>query len=136
MHRASSIDLHSGIAHAMTTLIHASLPARYRRLTFQMVNLAGAFPMLVERMDPLVATRDPAAPRPSAMLDGIWVDNASLGPKALALGLAVFGADRVMLGTDYPIFATEIATAALEGSPARDRIGWKNAAGLLARYAS
>ncbi len=134
MHRASSIDLHSGIAHAMTTLIHSSVPARHRHLTFQVVNLAGAFPILVERMDHVVQSRDPAAPRPSAMLDGIWVDNASLGPRALALGVAVFGADRVMLGTDYPIFATDVADAALDGSPARERIGWKNATELLARY--
>lgn len=134
MHRASSIDLHAGIAHALTTLIHSGVPTRHERLTFQVVNLGGAFPAVVERMDHIVATRAPDAPRPSAMLDGIWVDNASLGPHALALGIAVFGADRVMLGTDFPIFATELATDALRGSSAREAIGWENAADLLARY--
>jgi aminocarboxymuconate-semialdehyde decarboxylase len=134
MHRASSIDLHAGIAHALTTLIHSGLPARHRRLTFQVVNLGGAFPVLVERMDHIVATRAADAPRPSVMLDGIWVDNASLGPLALALGVAVFGADRVMLGTDYPIFATDVATDAVRASPARDALGWANATDLLARH--
>lgn len=134
MHRASSIDLHSGIAHALTTLIHSGLATRYGGLTFQVVNLGGAFPVLLERMDHIIATRAPEAARPSAMLDRIWVDNASLGPHALALGLAVFGPDRVMLGTDYPIFATSLATDAVQGSPERDAVGRENAAKLLALH--
>jgi predicted TIM-barrel fold metal-dependent hydrolase len=134
MHRASSIELHGGIAHALTSLIHARLPSRFPRLTFQVVNLGGTFPILVERMDHIVATRDPAAPRPSTMLDGIFVDNASLGPRALALAIDVFGADRVMLGTDYPIFSTNVATDALAGTPSREAIAAGNAAALLARH--
>ena len=31
-------------------------------------------------------------------------DCASLGPRALELAVQVFGADRIMMGTDYPIF--------------------------------
>ena len=34
-------------------------------------------------------------------------DCASLGPRALELAVRVFGADRVMLGTDYPIFTPD-----------------------------
>jgi predicted TIM-barrel fold metal-dependent hydrolase len=34
-------------------------------------------------------------------------DCASLGPNALALAVKVFGADRIMLGSDYPIFTPE-----------------------------
>lgn len=134
MHRASSIDLHGGIAHALTSLIHARLPQRFPNVTFQVVNLGGTFPILVERMDHIVMTRDPAAPRPSQMLDGIWFDNASLGPKALAIALAVFGPERLMLGTDFPIFATDVSAAALDGAPHREAIAHGNAAALLARY--
>lgn len=138
MHRASSVDLHSGIAHALLSVIHARLPERFPGMSIQVVNLGGSFPVLVERMDHIVVTRDPGAPRPSAMLGGIWVDNASLGPRALELAVSVFGADRVMLGTDYPIFATDVATRAVAEAHlpdgARAAISAGNAAVLLARF--
>jgi aminocarboxymuconate-semialdehyde decarboxylase len=137
IHRASTIDLHNGIAHALLTLIHAELPARYSNLTFQVVNLGGSFPVLVERMDHIIATRDPLGRRPSAMLADIWVDNASLGPRALELAVAVFGPDKVLLGTDYPIFATRVSIDAVSAAAipanAREYIRHANAAGLLAR---
>lgn len=137
IHRASSIDLHGSIAHALLTLIHAGLPARYPNLTIQVVNLGGSFPVLVERMDHIVATRDPRGRRPSAMLARIWVDNASLGPRALELAVAVFGQDKVLLGTDYPIFATSVSldaiAAARISAEARDGIRQGNAGTLLAQ---
>ena len=135
MHRASTIDLHAGITHALLTLIHSDVLARYPNLGWQVVNLGGAFPMLVERMDHVVATRDPGAPRPSALLGGILFDNASLGPRALELAVRVFGADRIMLGTDFPIFATDVTTRALADAAipdaARAAIGSGNARRVL-----
>ncbi|MGI4951680.1 MAG: amidohydrolase family protein [Janthinobacterium lividum] len=135
IHRASSLDLHSDIGHALTTVIYSRLTTRYRNVTVQVVNLGGTFPVLIERMDQIVATRDPTAPRPSSMLDGIWVDNASLGPHALALAVAVFGADRILMGTDYPIFETDISLAAARNHGSRELILAHNAAKLLASYA-
>jgi aminocarboxymuconate-semialdehyde decarboxylase len=113
MHRASTVDLHNGISHAVVTLIHAELRATYRGASFQVVNLGGAFPMLVERMDHIVATRDPGAPRPSTLVGGLVFDTASLGPRSLEMAVAVLGAERIMLGTDYPIFDSDVATDAL-----------------------
>jgi predicted TIM-barrel fold metal-dependent hydrolase len=113
IHRASTIELHNELSHATLTLLHARLPERFPGLTVQVVNLGGAFPMLVERMDHIAAVRAPEAPRPSALLGPLWVDTASLGPRAIELAVAVFGAERVMLGTDYPIFATGVSTAAV-----------------------
>ena len=123
MHRASTIDLHNGISHAVTTLVHAGLERDHPGLSVQVVNLGGAFPMLVERMDHIVRTRTPGAPLPSTLGGGLVFDAASLGPRALELGVAVFGADRVMLGTDYPIFDSRTATDALAAAriPEADR---------------
>jgi predicted TIM-barrel fold metal-dependent hydrolase len=139
MHRASTIDLHAGITHALLTLIHSGATQDYPRVTWQVVNLGGAFPFMVERMDHIVATRDPGAPRPSAMLDGIVVDSASLGPRALELAVKVFGPGRVMLGTDYPIFVSDLSMAALAdadiGDDERARVGSGTALALLARHA-
>jgi aminocarboxymuconate-semialdehyde decarboxylase len=116
MHRASSIELHGGITHALISLIHSDAMRRYPHITWQVVNLGGTFPFLVERMDHIVATRDPSAPRPSAMLGDIMFDCASLGPHALELAVTVFGADRVMFGTDYPIFTSDVSANALRAA--------------------
>jgi predicted TIM-barrel fold metal-dependent hydrolase len=113
MHRASTIELHGGITHALLTLIHSGALQRFPRVTWHVVNLGGQFPFVVERMDHIVASRDPAAPRPSQLLGGIVFDCASLGPRALEMGVKVFGAERVMFGTDYPIFATDVSRNAL-----------------------
>ena len=113
MHRASTVDLHNGLSHAVVTLIYAELGVRYPHASFQVVNLGGAFPILVERMDHIVATRHPDAPRPSALVGGLVFDTASLGPRSLEMAVAVLGAKRVMLGTDYPIFDSRVATDAL-----------------------
>ncbi len=113
MHRASTIELHGGITHALLTLIHSGALQRFPAVTWQVVNLGGQFPFVVERMDHIVATRDATAPLPSRLLGGIVFDGASLGPRALELAVKVFGADRVMFGTDYPIFATDVSCHAL-----------------------
>jgi predicted TIM-barrel fold metal-dependent hydrolase len=135
MHRASTLDLHNAISHATVTLIHAGLEERFPGATMQVVNLGGAFPMLVERMDHIVQTRDPAAPRPSGMLGRLCFDMASLGPRALEIGVKVLGADRVMFGTDYPIFDSRVSASALAaadiGDAARRAVGWGNAARIL-----
>ncbi len=113
MHRASTIELHGVITHGLLTLIHSGALQRFPRVSWQVVNLGGQFPFVVERMDHIVATRDPAAPRPSDLLGGIVFDCASLGPRALEMAVKVFGAERVMFGTDYPIFATDVSRDAL-----------------------
>jgi predicted TIM-barrel fold metal-dependent hydrolase len=113
MHRASTIDLHAGITHALVSLIHSDAMARYPNITWQVVNLGGTFPFLVERMDHIVATRAPEGTRPSTMLGDIVFDCASLGPRALEMAVGVFGADRVMFGTDYPIFTSDVSAQAL-----------------------
>ena len=113
MHRASTIDLHAAITHAVVTLLHADLATAYPGATVQIVNLGGAFPMLVERMDHIVATRDPAAAPPSTLIGGLVFDTASLGPRSIEIAVAVLGAERVMFGTDYPIFDSGFSSQAL-----------------------
>ena len=140
MHRASSIDLHAGITHALVSLIHSDAMRRYPNITWQVVNLGGTFPILVERMDHIVATRDPAAPRPSTMLGDIVFDCASLGPRALEMAVAVFGAERVMFGTDFPIFSSNVSTGALRDArltaAERAMVASGTACATIARHAA
>jgi hypothetical protein len=53
--------------------------------------LVALFPFLVERMDHIVETRDPAAPRPSQLIGKLMFDTASRT-------LAILGPGRVVLG--------------------------------------
>ncbi|WP_431281505.1 amidohydrolase family protein [Humitalea sp. 24SJ18S-53] len=135
MHRASTIDLHNGISHATTTLIHAGLSEHWPGASVQIVNLGGAFPFLVERMDHISAIRAPGAPLPSTLLGGLVFDTASLGPRAIEMAVAILGPERIMLGTDYPIFDTRVATEAVAAAridrAARDAIAFGNAARLF-----
>lgn len=135
IHRASTIDLHCAITHGVVTLIHARLEERFPGASIQVVNLGGAFPMLVERMDHIVATRDPGAPPPSTMLGRLVFDMASLGPRSLEIAVAVLGPHRVMFGTDYPIFDSRCSSAALAAAsidaPTRSLVASGNAVRVL-----
>lgn len=138
MHRASTIELHGGITHALVSLIHSDVMQRYPRITWQVVNLGGSFPFLVERMDHIVATREPDAPRPSERLGDIVFDCASLGPRALEMAVAVFGADKVMFGTDYPIFTSDVSAQALAraalSEPQRAMVAQGTAEAVFSRH--
>lgn len=106
------------IGEAMVTLLLSDFLVPWPRITVQVANLGGTFPAVVERMDHMVQLRDPALPLPSTRARQVWVDCASLGPQALRQAVALFGAERVVLGTDCPIFESErtldaIATAGL-----------------------
>ncbi len=140
MHRASTIDLHAGITQALISLIHSGAMQRFPHITWQVVNLGGTFPFVVERMDHIVMTRDPSAPKPSELLGDIVFDCASLGPRALELAVTVFGADKVMFGTDYPIFTSSVSTSALASAriteAERAMIASGTALAVLARNAA
>lgn len=66
----------------------------------------GSFAFLLGRMENAFANRDIARGNitrpPSSYLDRFSVDSAVFDPRALRLLVEVMGADRVMLGTDYP----------------------------------
>ena len=139
MHRASTIELHGGITHALLSLIHSEALGRFPHITWQVVNLGGNFPFVVERMDHIVMTRDPGAPKPSELLGDIVFDCASLGPRALEMAVGVFGAARVMFGTDYPIFTSDVSARALAaariGEDARAMVASGTALAVLGRNA-
>jgi predicted TIM-barrel fold metal-dependent hydrolase len=125
------------VGQAMVTLLLSDFLHPWRNITVQVANLGGTFPAVVERMDHMLALRDPARAMPSSRARAVWVDCASLGPQALAQAVAVFGADRVVLGTDCPIFDTARTLAGIQQSrlSAADQaqVMSGNAASLLAR---
>ena len=85
--------------------------APYAGVTVQVANLGGTVPFLVERMDEV--SRGGGGDLPSERMRRCYVDTASFGPRAIELAAACFGADRLLFGTDCPIFATDRALVAL-----------------------
>lgn len=94
------------VAGCMVTLLLSDFLDRWPDLPVQVANLGGTLPMVLERIDHAVALRDPDAPTPSAGAHRVHVDCASLGTRAIEIAVATFGADRVLFGTDCPIFST------------------------------
>lgn len=125
------------VGEAMVTLLLSDFLKPWQNITVQVANLGGTFPAVVERMDHMLSLRDPARALPSSQARAVWVDCASLGAKALEQAVSVFGADRVVLGTDCPIFDTARTLAGIQqsGLSAADQalVLHGNAAALLAR---
>ena len=113
MHRGSTVALQASMTHATLTLMYSDLLERFPRLTLQVINLGGALPFLLERMDQIAMTRRPEDPLPSSLAPRVYVDTASFGPRAIALAARVFGAGRVLLGSDCPIFPLAAAVEAV-----------------------
>jgi len=122
-----ALSVQNAVAAAMVTLLFSDLLDPWPSLTVQVANLGGTLPMVLERIDHAVALRDPAAALPSSRTQRVHVDCASLGPRAIEIAVATFGADRILFGTDCPIFSTERTLAAVAAA----RIGEDDRRALL-----
>jgi len=116
VYRASVLNLQASLAQMAMTVLTARLAQTYPRVVFHIVNLGGTLPFVLERLEAVALSRPPHEPFPRESLRGMIYDCASLGPRALELAVKVFGADRVMLGTDYPIFQPDQVRDTLEAA--------------------
>jgi aminocarboxymuconate-semialdehyde decarboxylase len=93
---------------AALRLVFSGLTSRYPRLQIIVPHLGGTLPFLLRRLDDSVDGHRPGAPArafeglPSSALRRLWYDTANGHPAALRCACESFGADRLMLGTDYP----------------------------------
>jgi aminocarboxymuconate-semialdehyde decarboxylase len=85
-------------------LITHGIPSRYPRMRIVNSHLGGALPMLVQRMDNQLPWEAPETPeQPSVAARRMWYDTVAHGhPPALRCAAGSFGADRLVLGTDFP----------------------------------
>lgn len=115
MQRISVLELQNSVSHAVVTLALSDFLDDFSNVTVQVINLGGAIPFILERMEHVIRVRTPDEPSSLAQrLRRLYVDNASVGPNALELAVKVFGADRVLLGTDYPFFPNDYAQSAID----------------------
>lgn len=101
---------------AAAHLITRGIPSRYPNLKIINSHLGGALPMLVQRMDSQYRWQVPATPeRPSVAAKRMWYDTVSHAhPPALRCACDSFGADRLVLGTDFPYESGDLFQRAVD----------------------
>jgi 6-methylsalicylate decarboxylase len=85
-------------------LITRGVPARYPDIKIINSHLGGALPMLLQRADDQYSWEAPDTPEPpSVAARRMWYDTVGHGwVPALRCAIDSFGADRLLLGTDFP----------------------------------
>ncbi len=121
VYRASVFNLQASLSQMAMTVLAGKLSEAYPNITFQLVNLGGTLPFVLERLEAVALSRPPHVAFPRESLRGMVYDCASLGPRALELAVKVFGADRIMMGTDYPIFAPDQVRSTIEAANLSDQ---------------
>jgi predicted TIM-barrel fold metal-dependent hydrolase len=105
----------------------------------QVHNLGGNIPYEVERMDHRCLLDTPEEELPSSRFRNakVYVDCNSFGSRSIETAVRLYGAERIVCGTDGTEFGCEwtrkaLAQAAI-GEEAREQILHGNAAAMLAR---
>ena len=131
-----ALGVQHDVANCMVTLLFSDFLDPYPDVSVHVANLGGTLPMVVERMDHVIRLRTDNDILPSSRLNRVHVDCSSLGPRSIEIAVAMYGADRIVFGTDCPIFRTDWsldAVRAAEITPeVRDMILHKNAEAILA----
>jgi aminocarboxymuconate-semialdehyde decarboxylase len=124
---------------ATTHLILKGLPRRYPHLRILIPHLGGGLPMLLQRLDAYRWAMAEAPEPPSITARRLWYDTVGHGNvAALRCAHETLGADRLVLGTDFPYQTGEQYRRAVTyvqdaGLPERDvqQVLDRNASALL-----
>ena len=139
--RNGTLDMQASLSSVMVTLCLTDYLAAYPNAKVQVHNLGGNIPYEVERMDHRCLLDTPKEELPSARFrrSTVYVDCNSFGPGAIEAAVRLYGADRIVCGTDGTEFGCEWTAKALAeaqiGQDAREKILHGNAAALLAPLA-
>jgi aminocarboxymuconate-semialdehyde decarboxylase len=97
-------------------LITRGFPTRYPNIKFINSHLGGALPMLLQRADNQYQWEAPDTPeQPSVAARRMWYDTVGHGHvPALRAAIDSFGADRLLLGTDFPYEGGDVFVRAID----------------------
>ena len=133
-----ALNVQAKLGQAMVTLSFSNYLDPFPDVSVQLANLGGTLPMVIERMDHTVITRTPENELPSEKLGRVYLDCASLGPNAIKIAAKLYGSDRLLLGTDYPIFPLQQALKAVKAAnineDTKTKLLGSNAQKLLGQY--
>ncbi|MGY6588343.1 MAG: amidohydrolase family protein [Wenzhouxiangella sp.] len=135
------VGMPAEVSRAICSMIFGGVFERLPGLRVCFAHGGGAFPFTIGRIEQgfrmrpdLVAHRNPVNPRD--YIGRFWVDSVTHDPQALRYLVDVMGADKVILGTDYPFplgeqKPGEALTAMNPTAEENQRIRWKNALDFL-----
>jgi len=109
-------------AKVMASLIYEGVMTKFPRLRIVMAHGGGYFPHYMGRLDRNTANRpdtvrNAGGSTPSAFLRSFYYDSCVYDPKVLQVLLERVGADRLVMGSDYPVGE-------------KDPVGWLRACGV------
>jgi predicted TIM-barrel fold metal-dependent hydrolase len=139
--RNGTLDMQASLSSVMVTLCLTDYLAKYPDVTVYIHNLGGNIPYEVERMDHRCLLDTPKEELPSSRFRKakVFVDCNSFGPRAIEAAARLYGAERIVCGTDGTAFGVDWTKKALADSEisaeAREQILNGNAATMLARRA-
>ena len=137
--RNGTLDMQASLSSVTVTLCLTDYLADYPDAMIQVHNLGGNLPFEIERMDHRCLLDTPEEELPSARFRNakVYVDCNSFGPRAIEAGVRLYGAERIVCGTDGTEFGCDWTWKALAdtkiGEDAREQILHRNAAAMLAR---
>jgi predicted TIM-barrel fold metal-dependent hydrolase len=137
--RNGTLDMQASLSSVMVTLCLTNCLADYPDAMIQVHNLGGNIPYEVERMDHRCLLDTPEEELPSSRLRKakVYVDCNSFGPRSIEAAARLYGAERIVCGTDGTEFGCDWTRKALAeaqiGEEAREQILHRNAAAMLAR---
>ena len=140
--RNGTLDMQASLSSVMMTLCLTDYLALYPDAKIHVHNLGGNIPYEVERMDHRCLLDTPKEELPSSRIrrSQVYVDCNSFGPGAIEAAVRLYGADRIVCGTDGTEFGCAWTTKALAdaeiGEDARQKILHGNAAAMLAPLAT
>jgi predicted TIM-barrel fold metal-dependent hydrolase len=139
--RNGTLDMQASLSSVMVTLSLTDYLADYPDAMVHVHNLGGNIPYEVERMDHRCLLDTPGEELPSSRFRKakVYVDCNSFGPRAIEAAVNLYGAERIVCGTDGTEFGCDWTRKALAeaqiGEEAREQILHRNAAAMLARAA-
>jgi predicted TIM-barrel fold metal-dependent hydrolase len=137
--RNGTLDMQASLSSVMVTLCLTDYLAPYTDATVVVHNLGGNIPYEIERMDHRSLLDSVKEELPSARFRRakVFVDCNSFGPGAIEAAVRLYGAERIVCGTDGTEFGCEWTSKALAdaqiGEDARAKILHQNAAALMSR---
>ena len=139
--RNGTLDMQASLSSVMVTLCMTDYLAPYADATVLVHNLGGNIPYEIERMDhrQLLDTPNEELPSSRFRRAKVFVDCNSFGPGAIEAAVRLYGAERIVCGTDGTEFGCEWTSKALAdaniGEDARAQILHRNAAAMMSRLA-
>ncbi|HXQ53990.1 MAG TPA: amidohydrolase family protein [Stellaceae bacterium] len=140
--RIGTLDMQARISSSMMTFCLTDFIKKYPNVTMMTHNLGGNIPFEVERMDHRAMVDDPGQTLPSKRFrEGHFIcDCNSLGPRSIEMAVGVYGADKIVFGSDGTHFGMDWTQKAINeariSDAEKDLIRGGNAARAIARVTS